>query len=125
MTGFTPLSESGAQQNQFSAGHATNHPAVAEGVLAQGLEGGDEVGFIGYSFSAYWARLARLRIVAEIHPQDLAEFWDASSKQKSEIMRAFAAAGVTAVVAEPQTSRPIPPGWETIGQTEYLLYKFR
>jgi hypothetical protein len=97
VTGFTPLSESGAQQNQFSAGHATDHPAVAEGLLAQGLEGGDEVGFIGYSFSAYWARLARLRIVAEIHPQDLAEFWDASSKQKSEIMRAFAAAGVTAI----------------------------
>jgi 4-amino-4-deoxy-L-arabinose transferase-like glycosyltransferase len=57
MTGFTPLSESGEQQNQFSTGHETDHPAVAEGVLAQGLERGDEIGFIGYSFSAYWARL--------------------------------------------------------------------
>jgi hypothetical protein len=53
VTGFTPLSESGAQQNQFSAGHATDHVAVAEGVLANGLESGDEIGFIGYSFSAY------------------------------------------------------------------------
>jgi hypothetical protein len=69
--------------------------------------------------------LPTLRIVAEIHPQDLAEFWDASSKQKSEIMRAFAAAGVTAVVAEPRQSGPLPVGWETIGQTGYLLYKIR
>jgi hypothetical protein len=55
----------------------------------------------------------------------LTEFWDASAEQKSEIMKAFAAAGVTAVVAEPQTSGPIPPGWEAVGQTGYLLYKFR
>ena len=29
------------------------------------------------------------------------------------------------VVAEPRQSGPIPPGWETVGQTDYLLYIFR
>lgn len=125
MTGFTPLSESGVQQNQFSDGHGTDHPAVAESLLAQGLEQGDNIGFIGYSFSAYWARLARLRIVAEIHPQDLAGFWDASTQGQEEVLRAFATAGVTAVVAEPLRSNQIPPGWEVVGRTGYLLHKFR
>ena len=122
VTGFTPLSESGAQQGQFSVGHDTDHTAVAEGVLAKGLERGDEVGFIGYSFSAYWARLARLRIVAEIHPQDLAGFWGATTTEKSAVMDSFAAAGVAAVIAEPNESSAIPPGWERVGQTGYLLY---
>jgi hypothetical protein len=123
VTGFTPLSESGVPQNQFSDGHETDHRAVAEGVLAQGLERGDKIGFIGYSFTAYWARLARLNIVAEIYPEDLAAFWDANTQKQEEVLRAFAAAGVTAVVAEPLPSRPIPVGWEVVGPTGYLLYK--
>lgn len=125
MIGFSPLSESGAQPGQFSDAHKSDHPAIAEGLLAQGLEQGDHVGFIGYSFSAFWARLARLRIVAEIHSVDLATFWQADAEHQREILRAFAGTGAVAVIAEPIESRALPSGWVKIGQTDYLLYLFR
>lgn len=124
MTGFSPLSESGSQASQFSDGHSADHPAIAEALLAQGLEPGDEVGFIGYSFSAYWARLARLRIVAEIHPEDMADFWAADTERQHHVLQAFAGTGIKATISEPIGSGSPPPGWEQIGGTGYLLHRF-
>lgn len=123
--GFSPLSESGTVPGQFSDGHRADHPAIAEAILADGLEAGDHVGFIGYSFSAYWARLARLRIVAEIHPEDMPDFWEADPEKQDQILQAFSSAGVAAVVSEPAPSGWSSPGWEEIGQTGYLIYRFR
>src|SRR5690606_12903653 len=37
---------------------------VAEALWQQGLEPGDTVAVMGYAFDSYWARLARLKIVA-------------------------------------------------------------
>ena len=122
VAGFTPLSESGTQQNQFSDGHQTDHPVVAEILISKGLKRGDNIGFIGYSYTEYWARLARLKIVAEIQPQDVEDFWDAGSDIQQDVLSAFAAAGVTAVVAAPLQSKSVPVGWESVGQTGYLLY---
>jgi len=122
--GFSPLSESGAVPGQFSDGHRADHPAIAEAILEDGLETGDHVGFIGYSFSAYWARLARLRIVAEIHPEDMAGFWEAGPEKQQEILQAFASAGLAAVVSEPAPPGWSSPGWEEVGRTGYLIYRF-
>jgi len=122
VAGFAPLSESGTQQNQFSDGHQTDHPVVAEILISKGLKRGDNIGFIGYSYTEYWARLARLKIVAEIQPQDVEDFWDAGSDIQQDVLSAFAAAGVTAVVAAPLQSKSVPVGWESVGQTGYLLY---
>ncbi len=125
MSGFAPLSESGATAGQFSDGHNVDHPAIAEAILAQGLERGDQVAFIGYSFSAYWARLARLRIVAEIHPEDVAEFWEADAERQDAVLQALSRTGVKAVVSEPPPPGPLARRWEPIGETGYLMYRFR
>lgn len=125
MAGFSPLSESGATAGQFSDGHRADHPAIAEELLSRGFRQGDHVAFIGYSFSAYWARLARLRIVAEIHPEDIAAFWTADATRQEAVLRAFAGTGVKAVLSESAPPGAIPPGWEPIGDTGYLMYRFR
>ena len=125
MVGFSPLSESGSYESQFSDGHSADHPAIAETLLEQGLERGDEVGFIGYSYSAYWARLARLKIIAEIHPEDIRVFWEADAEQRERALKAFAEAGAEAVIAEPTGGESPPPGWESIGGTGYLIHRFR
>ena len=125
MVGFTPLSESGSYESQFSDGHSADHPAIAEALLAQGLERGDQVGFIGYSYSAYWARLARLKIIAEIHPEDIRAFWKADPEHREKALEAFAEAGADAVVAEPIGGESLPAGWQPIGETGYLIYRPR
>lgn len=122
LIGFTPLSESGPRVGQVTGKRRGSHPAVAEALLAQGLARGDEVGFIGYSFSAFWARLARVRIIAEIHPEYIADFWRADEARRAAVLQAFAASGAVAVIAEPIDAAAPPPGWTEIGDTGYLLY---
>ena len=82
--------------------------------------------FAGSGYSAFWARLARLRIVAEIRPADLAGFWSAEPQRRAQILAALADAGVVAVVAEPPQTplARLDPGWQAIGNTGYLIQCF-
>jgi hypothetical protein len=100
-------------------------PAIAEGLRRVGLEAGDAVGFMGYSFSAFWARLARLRIVAELEPHHADRFWFSSEDAQSRVLQAFASTGVVAVVAAPPRGRPLPPGWTTVPGTEHAVFRLR
>jgi hypothetical protein len=100
--------------------------AIARELRNAGLMPGDKVAFAGYGYSAFWARLARLRIVAEIRPADLAGFWSAEPQRRARILAALADAGVVAVVAEPPEPPPasLDPGWQVIGNTGYLIRGF-
>jgi hypothetical protein len=100
-------------------------PTVARGLVDMGLQQGDHVGFIGYSFDAYWARLARLKIVAEIVPGEADAFWDADRDRQADVLRSFATLGVRALVAQrlPRDGR-IPTGWRRVEGTGYLAYLF-
>jgi hypothetical protein len=106
---------------RFSGGSSAAPPAIAGALRRQGIEAGDQIGFIGYSFSAFWARLARVRIVAEIAPRHAGRFWDASPERQAAVLEAFAVAGATAIVAEPVHGAAVPPGWQPVGDTGYLV----
>ncbi|MEX2150357.1 MAG: hypothetical protein WD793_09070 [Steroidobacteraceae bacterium] len=121
-----PVAASTVTRDLSDGGDKTRQPAIAEALRADfGLEPGTRVAFIGYSYSAYWARLARLRIIAEVRPEESGEFWSASAAVRTEVLAAFAAAGAEAVVAEPAGMDVEAEGWEPIAATGYLVKRLQ
>ncbi|MGO9896069.1 MAG: hypothetical protein ACLPX8_17870 [Bryobacteraceae bacterium] len=106
---------------------------VAERLWKLGIARGDKVAAIGNNFWAYWARLARVRIVAEIpevewadsvrvsKPTDTQRFWTAGHSTQGQIVERLRSTGARAIVAR---RSPIPSGWEEIPGTDYCVYLF-
>ncbi len=100
-------------------------PRVAAALAAAGIRPGDKVAFLGYSFDASWARLARVRIVAEMYPYEPAAFWLASPEVQKRVIEAFAGTDAVAIVAEPAPGARGSVGWQRLDATGYLLYSLR
>jgi hypothetical protein len=108
------------------SGSRADHPAIAEALRTEfGLEPGAPVAFIGYSYSAYWARLGRYRIIAEVRPEEFERFWSAEQGVREEVLMAFAAAGAVAVVSEPPGAEVAIDGWDEFAGTGYLVMRLR
>ncbi|MFQ5890966.1 MAG: hypothetical protein ACE5JR_13120 [Gemmatimonadota bacterium] len=102
---------------------ASTHPSeIAEGLLAAGLQPGDGIAFVGHAFGATFARLARLRIIAEIPDHQAEAFWAAPRARRAEVMRLLAGTGARAIVAERGPEGGAPAGWEPVGQTGHYVY---
>jgi hypothetical protein len=74
--------------------------AVAEELWRLGIAPGDQVAVIGYAFDSYWARLARVKIVAETLGWQADALWLGDPAFQEEVLATFASAGANAVVAE-------------------------
>jgi hypothetical protein len=98
--------------------------AVAESLQELGIQGGDTVGVIGYAYDSYWARLARVKIVAEMLDADSEDLWRTDDAQQQAVLQAFASAGVRAVVAEyvPQHAHVL--NWHQVGRSNFYIYTF-
>jgi len=98
------------------------HLVAAEQLRRMGARPGDRVAIIGDGTGAYWARLAKLRIIAEIMAANhgAEQFWRASELAQQQVYDAFANAGATLVIAScpPGTS----DGWQQIEGTNYCVY---
>jgi hypothetical protein len=84
----------------------------------------EEVGLIGDSSDgSRWARLARVRIVAQILREDTGDFWRISNpREKAEVYDAFARFGAKAIVAE-ETPPSVGFGdWQRLGDTHYYVH---
>jgi hypothetical protein len=84
----------------------------------------EEVGLIGDSSDGCrWARMARVRIVAQILREDTRDFWSVSDpREKAGVYDAFARFGAKAIVAE---ETPPPVGfadWQRLGVTHYYVH---
>ena len=95
---------------------------VADGLKQMGIEAGDEVAFIGKTFEAYWARLAHVRVIAEIPTEDVNTFWAAEPPLRSRVLETFATTRAKVIVAErvPRSASKIE--WQRIGDTGYGVY---
>ncbi|HEX8475460.1 MAG TPA: hypothetical protein VF666_15635 [Pyrinomonadaceae bacterium] len=105
------------------------HWQVAEGLKRMDVERDDEVASIGYGFNALWARLARVRIVAEITSgsleapaTDVEEFWAADSSAQTRIIELFARTGAKVVVADSAPDGASASGWQRVNDTKYHVY---
>jgi hypothetical protein len=94
---------------------------VALELRQMGLEEGDHVGVVGYAFDSFWARLARVRIVAEVPGWDADELWLGDAATQEMILEAFAGTGVRAVVAENVPRYARLGGWRQVGGTSYWI----
>jgi 4-amino-4-deoxy-L-arabinose transferase-like glycosyltransferase len=108
------------------------HWQIADGLRQMGIGPGDQLGFIGYGFgSGYWARLAKVQIIAEIASgsaeaprKDVDRFWHSNEEIKRGVIDAFAKTGAKAIVAKmPQGASY--PGWQRIGNTDHFVYFLR
>lgn len=108
------------------------HWQVAQHLQASGVPDGSKVAIMGGMAYAYWARLARVRIIAEIQTKYAAEFWSAPTERKHELVTRLRAIGVRAIVVHPE-ARPGAQGhdaggpwrWNDLDRTGYLALVLR
>jgi len=98
---------------------------VADGLKRIGVQPGDKVALIiaGDPYdSSMWARLDRLRIIAEVPTGDADDFWTASSSVKNQVLQTFARAGAKLVVTDKSPTLATADGWQKIDDTDYHAY---
>jgi hypothetical protein len=78
---------------------ATPEYVTAEGLQKMGVHPGERVAAIGFDNDAHWAYLARLNIVAEINTDEACLFWSETAGIQTQILKKFAEAGASVVVA--------------------------
>ena len=96
------------------------HVVVADRIRAMGLVPGDVVAIIGDGTGAYWAHLAKVRIMAEVMgaDHDAQRFWQSSEASQRSVLQAFASAGAKVALADNPTSLP-GDEWSRIGNTTW------
>ncbi len=97
---------------------------VAQAIHGRGVRPGDPVAFIGETFNAYWARVARVRIVAEIPIGETAGFWALDAARSSSALEALKNAGARVVVSKNVPKSVPETHWQRLGATEYRAYFF-
>lgn len=95
---------------------------VANQIRQMGLSSGDKVAIIGDGTGAYWARLARVRIVAEIMAayHDEQQFWQSPEQTKEIVFKTFSGTGAKLLVAD-NPPEAFTNGWIHIRGTTYYV----
>lgn len=96
-------------------------PQVARTLERLGIGGGDAVACIGTGVGG-WARLARVRIVAEIPGGQQSTFWAADDSTRERILQSFEAAGARVALAKLSPEAGSATGWNRIADTDYVFH---
>jgi hypothetical protein len=94
---------------------------VAHAIQNAGLKPGDKIAQLGFR-RYYWARLARLKIVADIF--DIDGFWNMAADRREQLIEVLRKNNVKAIVmtwAHKEVKNP-GPGWITVPSTNALIY---
>lgn len=106
---------------------------AAEALKQEGIRRGDKVAVIGDSFTQFWARLARVQIVAEL-PSVAAmpdvggdqDFWRADDAVKSKVLEALRRTGARIVVTPADSQDMVTYlgllGWHPLGTSNLYAY---
>jgi hypothetical protein len=94
---------------------------IAEALHGLGIQPGDKVAVIGYGFDSFWARLARVQIVAEMLGWQADDFWLGDATVQSKAVQAFASTGAKAIIAESVPSYASLVGWHRVGESNHYI----
>jgi hypothetical protein len=98
---------------------------VAQALHDLNISPGDKVGVIGYAYDSFWARLARVKIVAEMLDVDSDDFWRGDDALQQSVLQAFAGTGARAVVAEHVPEYAQLDDWYQVGESNYYIFRFK
>jgi hypothetical protein len=96
--------------------------ATARELSKVGLVEGTKIVYLGDSWAATWARLAKVRIVAEVVPADLPEFWAVFPSKRDEILSALKSTSARVVIADAPPRWAELQGWQRLGSTQFYVY---
>jgi hypothetical protein len=122
LDGFTRLNPAPQSSLGVAAAPDATPLAVARTLQELGVKQGDKVGVIGYAYDSFWARLARVRIIAEMLEADADQFWRADTGLQQDVLKSFGDAGVRAVVAEYVPENVLPADWHRVEDTNFYIY---
>jgi len=118
----------------YAEGHDDNcrwaeQVVVAEQLKTWGMVSGDSVALIGDGSDESWARLEKVKIIAEVPhvlaPADsAAAFWNSGKEEQQKVLILLHNIGAKAVVAETPPA-VLPNGWVHIAGTGHAVYFFR
>jgi hypothetical protein len=100
-----------------------SHWEAAEALYTMGLKSGDGVGVIGDPYEAYWARLGRFQIVAEVSVTDAESFWASDDAVKEQVYQAFRDSGARGIITDMNPSKGGDDrAWERLDGTGYFVH---
>ncbi len=97
---------------------------VAAELHRLGVGPGKVVGVIGDGFDSFWARLAKVKIVAEMPGRDAGSFWRGDAELKRRVLDTFREIGVHAIVGEYLPADADTEGWHRVGNSDFFIYIF-
>ncbi len=89
---------------------------MAQGLARLGIRPGDEISVLGHSLDCYYARLAGVRIVAQIW-EDPEQVAGLSAPQVRQVLSQLRQIGVKALVSRPRPGFINDEGWTSIPRT--------
>jgi hypothetical protein len=121
------ISKPGSKESPFTYAYLapsqdpSEDAVVAQALQRSGTKAGDHIATVGPAFLDYFARISRVRVIAEIEEPD--EFWNAPLPAVQTAERVLAQAGAKILVAKDR-----PPGfqaglWRKIEGTQYSVLR--
>jgi hypothetical protein len=94
---------------------------IADFLHRSGIQPDDRVAVIGRVNRCGWARLARVKITAEIPPESEGDFDTADEVVQARAVNALFGTGVRAVVSDHRVATGCASGWKPAGGTGFYL----
>ena len=100
---------------------------IAEELTRRGFRPGDPVALFNFNSHwlpmVHWARLDRLRIVAELPNTESAAFVTSDESKRHRVIEAVSRTGAKAIVATNVPDDLKLDGWDRLGETSYYVLK--
>jgi 4-amino-4-deoxy-L-arabinose transferase-like glycosyltransferase len=124
LEGFSRLNPSLVTVRMERSTPSASPLSVAQTLRDLDVMPGERVGVIGYGYDSFWARLARVKIVAEMLEKDAIDLWHADEEQWQSVLEAFENANVRAVIAEYVPDDVRLNNWHRVANSNYYIYLF-